>query len=162
MRKMQRFNILLGIAALGCALVAASASATPPTRIHYSFAGITATDTSLCGFPIELLILVGDDVFTQYFDKDGNTIMAHNHFVQQDQFSANGKTLTGIPYTANIQSFIEAGVWTMLADGVLEKVPLPDGSLFIAAGRVTVAGFVYEPDHGAFQNLAGFCAALAP
>jgi hypothetical protein len=89
--------------------------------------------------------------------------MSHDHFVQQDQFSANGKTLTGIPYTGNSQCHNNGGVWTCAAEGVLEKVPLPDGSIFIAAGRVNpFMGFAMEPTHGAFKNLAGFCAALAP
>jgi len=163
MRKMQRFNILLGIAALGCALVATSASATPPQRTHYSYAGPGGTDHSLCGFPIKLTILIGEDDYTEFFDKDGNLIMSLDHFVQQDQWSANGTTLTGIPYTANIQCHNSGGVWTCAADGVQEKVPLPDGSLFMGAGRVNpFTGFAIEPTHGVFKNLAGFCAALAP
>jgi hypothetical protein len=48
---------------------------------------------------------------------------------------------------------------------VLERVRLPDGSLFISAGRVDFTGngpdFIVTPDNGATVNLAGFCAALA-
>jgi hypothetical protein len=46
------------------------------------------------------------------------------------------------------------------------KVVLPDGSLFIAAGRLDVVAHPGEtyffPDHGHIGNLAAFCAALAP
>jgi hypothetical protein len=51
-----------------------------------------------------------------------------------------------------------------VASGVVEKVPLPDGSTFLAAGRINpLPPFLFfEPDHGAFKNLAGFCAALSP
>ena len=50
-----------------------------------------------------------------------------------------------------------------VAQGVLEKVPLPDGGLFMAAGRVNLfTGFALSPDDGVLQNVAGLCAALAP
>jgi hypothetical protein len=48
-------------------------------------------------------------------------------------------------------------------EGVIENVPLPDGSTFFAAGRVDFlahSGPVYLPDWGGSRNLAGFCAAL--
>jgi hypothetical protein len=51
-------------------------------------------------------------------------------------------------------------------DGLVEKVWLPDGSLFISAGRIdwmTHPGmFVLSADKGYPGNIAGFCAALAP
>jgi hypothetical protein len=45
-------------------------------------------------------------------------------------------------------------------------VPLPDGGLFISAGRVDIAArgfptFVLTPDAGGTVNLDKFCAALA-
>jgi len=53
----------------------------------------------------------------------------------------------------------------VFTDGVLERVRLPDGGLFISAGRVDFTGngpdFTVTPDNGATVNLAGFCAALA-
>jgi hypothetical protein len=120
------------------------------------------TDTAYCGVPIDLVVLVGEVDETLYFDKDGTLIMVHDHYVQQNQYSANGKTLTGIPFQFNVQTFIKAGVVTQVLDGVIEKVPLPDGGLFLAAGRADLTGMVWGPDHGAFKNLDGFCAALAP
>jgi hypothetical protein len=45
-------------------------------------------------------------------------------------------------------------------NGVVARVPLPDGSMFVAAGRLdTSTG--QPPDAGASGNIAGFCAALS-
>jgi hypothetical protein len=54
----------------------------------------------------------------------------------------------------------------VFANGLVEKVPLPGGGLFITAGRVDFAAhgfpqFLITPDVGAAVNLAGFCAALS-
>jgi hypothetical protein len=53
----------------------------------------------------------------------------------------------------------------VFTDGVLERVRLPDGSLFISAGRADFTGngpdFTVTPDNGATVNLTGFCVALA-
>ena len=55
-----------------------------------------------------------------------------------------------------------------VATGIVEKIPLPDGSLSISAGWVDWANygsdvsFVLFPDRGHPGNQAGFCAALAP
>jgi hypothetical protein len=44
---------------------------------------------------------------------------------------------------------------------------LPDGSIFLSAGRIDFVGhpgepFILTPDTGRAGNLAAFCAALAP
>jgi hypothetical protein len=51
-------------------------------------------------------------------------------------------------------------------NGIVERIHLPDGSLFISAGKIDYSAdgfpeFVIAPDHGGIQNLDGFCAALA-
>jgi hypothetical protein len=92
----------------------------------------------------------------------------HQHFTEQDTFTAHGKTLVGIPYTANLEILFDSSgnVTHILASGVFEKIPLPDGSLFISAGRIDFAAyqgatFILSPDKGNPGNVAGFCAALS-
>jgi hypothetical protein len=151
--------------ALGCALLAANAVATPPQKWHYSYDGPGGIDTTLCGFEVTITILVGEVDQTIYLDASGNLITkVVEHGLQQDAFSANGKTLTGRSYRYTDTTYYDQGLPTYtVAEGVLEKVPLPGGSLFISAGRVNpFTGFALEPDHGTIQNLEGFCAALAP
>jgi hypothetical protein len=94
--------------------------------------------------------------------------MIHAHVVEQDVFSANGKSLTGVPFTFNIDVVFDSSgnVVHVFANGLVEKVPLPGGGLFITAGRVDFAAhgfpqFLITPDVGATVNLAGFCAALS-
>jgi hypothetical protein len=110
-------------------------------------------------------ILLGEVDQTTYFDGAGRITRIHQHFQQQDAFSANGHTLVGDPYTGNTDIYFDdsGNVTNVVAQGVLERVALPDRRVFIGAGRVNpFTGFALSPDHGAFQNLEAFCAALAP
>jgi hypothetical protein len=55
----------------------------------------------------------------------------------------------------------------VVATGLAERIPLPDGSLFVSAGWVDFADhpgvdFLLSPDRGNPGNVAGFCAALSP
>jgi hypothetical protein len=55
----------------------------------------------------------------------------------------------------------------VVATGVAEKIPLPDGTLFVSAGYVDFldhpgVSFILSPDRGNPGNVAAFCAALAP
>jgi hypothetical protein len=91
------------------------------------------------------------------------------HVVEQDTFTANGTTIVGLPFTFSMQFHYDSGgnLTHMYVNGVFERIPLPDGSLFISAGRVDfvdhgVPGFILSPDHGNPGNLAAFCAALTP
>jgi len=122
----------------------------------------------VCAFDVNVdSVVTGFEI--DYFDKDGNLVRAEVHQVEQDTFSANGKTLTGLPFTFNLHvRFDENGDATaVVATGVAEKIILPDGSLFVSAGWLDFAdhpgvGFVISPDRGNPGNIAGFCAALAP
>jgi hypothetical protein len=63
-----------------------------------------------------------------------------DHVVEQDVFSANDETLTGLPFTFNIQVLFEDGEVThVYASGLVERVPLPDGTVFLSAGRLDFA-----------------------
>ncbi len=88
--------------------------------------------------------------------------------VEQDTFTANGKTLVGLPFTFNMENRTDSsGTWILgTATGIAEKVPLPDGSLFISAGQIIWAShdgasFILSADRGNPGNVAGFCAALS-
>jgi hypothetical protein len=105
---------------------------------------------------------------TTYIDKTGATTGIHQHIVEQDTFTANGQTLTGLPFTFNIDVVFKDGqVTNVFADGLVEKVPLPDGTLFLSAGRLDFAApgnpnFRITPDVGRSGNVEAFCAALSP
>jgi hypothetical protein len=86
---------------------------------------------------------------------------------EQDTFSANGKTLVGDPYHfTTIVEFENSVPVNYHLDGIAERVHLPDGGIFIVAGRVDLlssgGGFIISVDSGnSGNNLEAFCAALS-
>jgi len=73
-----------------------------------------------------------------------------------------------VPYTYNFElRFDSSGEFTaFVVSGVILRLQLPDGSLFLSAGRINVLAhpgisFSFVPDLGRSGNLAAFCAALA-
>jgi hypothetical protein len=149
------------------ALCASVARADKPIISHYPISDLKLA-TGLCSFPIT--VAESEDVTeTDFVNASGSITRIQLHVMEQDTFIANGKTLVGEPYTANadIRFDSSSNVTQLYLEGVLEKVPLPDGSFFMAAGRVNVVadGFpsiALIPDNGATINLAGLCAALSP
>jgi hypothetical protein len=155
------FALMLVLSALGVSVSAVQADKPFMTKTPYSG---DSDIPDLCSFSVHL-DYVGTQTEIDYFDQNGTLIRMYLHFAQQDTFTANEKTLVGLPYKANAEiRFDSSGNWTQaLARGVIEKVPLPDGSLFLSAGRVDfINGFALFPDKGKSGNVAGFCAALAP
>jgi hypothetical protein len=159
--------MIVSIVAVSVAIFASPAAATPPVKYPY-ISTSSGELNDVCPFTINLTTTI-NGFGINYYDKNGMLIRSLNHNTEQDMFTANGKTLTGIPFTFSIEIFYDAsGQMThAYASGVTEKIPLPDGSLFIAAGRLDFlahpgASFVLSPDSGNPGNVAGFCAALAP
>ena len=161
-----RLLLLLSLLALGTtAVLAQPAAAVEPTREPIDQT-ITSVVTDICSFPVTITAtLVGTE--TTFFDQSGAVTRIRDHVVEQDVFSANGETLTGLPFTFNIQVLFENGEVThVYASGLVEKVPLPDGTVFLSAGRLDFAAhpgaeFRIVPDVGRSGNVAAFCAALA-
>jgi hypothetical protein len=151
--------------ALSAVVIAPSALATPPTTVRFDRSG-SFQDPGICDFPV-LVSWSQTLTRTNFFDQGGNLIRRHNLYQEQDSFSANGKTLTGEPYTSSGEFYFEDGVVVSFQiEGVQEKVLLPDGSLFIVAGQASEStpasgGFIASVDHGTNGNLAAFCAALS-
>jgi hypothetical protein len=159
----------LAVAAAAVAAVAlpASAAAGQPVT-SYPTHHVFALLTDVCPFPVTV---EGDSPGTErdYFDQSGALTRIEVHATEQDTFSANGKSLTGEPYTFNIRILFDSSgaITHFVFAGVVERVLLPDGSLFLAAGLLDFAahGFpeaLIAPDKGTSGNVQGFCAALAP
>jgi len=155
----------VALAAVGSAQPAAAAA---PTREPINISA-TVVLTGFCAFPVNIAATVtgSQTVFT---DQNGNTTRTELHAVEQDVFTANGKTLVGLPYTYNVHTLFDpqtGAVTHAYATGLVSRVPLPGGDLFLTAGRLDFAAhpeatFFLQPDVGAQGNVAGFCAALAP
>jgi hypothetical protein len=166
---MRRFRILglLSLVALSATgVLAQPAAAIEPTRVPFEDTFTTVVE-DICSFPVTITsTLVGTE--TTFYDRSGAVTRIQVHVVEQDVFSANGESLTSPPYTFNLQILIEDGVEThVYASGVVAKVPLPDGTVFLSAGRLDFAAhpgseFRIVPDVGRSGDVAAFCAALAP
>jgi hypothetical protein len=164
---MRRFSllVLLSLLALSATgVLAHPAAAIEPTRVP-----IDETDTfkagDICSYPVTITAtLVGTE--TTFYDQSGDVTRIQIHVVEQDVFTANGESLTGLPFTFNIQVLFEDGEVThVYASGLVERVPLPDGTVFLSAGRLDFAAhpgsdFRIVPDVGRSGDVAAFCAAL--
>ncbi len=153
------------VAVLTMGGVAVPAGAAPPTREPISSAGSYVID-DLCPFPIDATTQNTGEQRTSY-DRDGDVVQVASHITATDTFSANGTTLTGLPYRYNIRTVIDDGeVQHVYVSGILIRVALPDGKVFKTAGRLDFLAhldddFVAVPDKGGAIDLAPFCAALS-
>jgi hypothetical protein len=164
-KRLTTFAVGVGVA-VGLAVFAPLASADQATIVHKTTTATTVM-TGTCSFPITVVesMTETDRFFT---DRSGVLTMANADLTERDTFSANGTSLTGVPYSFSLHAiFGSSGNLTEIyADGVIERVPLPDESVFQSARRVDFAAqgfpnFSVTPDRGGEQNLAGFCAALS-
>jgi hypothetical protein len=152
------------VLALGVLAVSASAAlATKPVIFKVTAYQIT----NVCSFAFS--IDAHADIFAIHtFDKNGALTVIYNHVKEKDTFHANGKTPEGLPFTFDIVAlFASDGTITSLtAVGVVEKLRLPNGSLFLSAGFVDYLAhpdkqFVLTADRGVSGNIAALCAALS-
>lgn len=158
------FSLVLMLSAVGVS--APTALAAKPTKTDFTF-NMSDVLTDVCSFPVNI-VATGSGFDTEFFDSSGVLVRIYEHISERDTYTANGKTLVGLPFTFNIEYLLDSsGTMTnILADGIVEKIPLPDGSLFISAGRLDFtahpgASFILTPDKGHSGNLAAFCAALS-
>jgi hypothetical protein len=153
------------------ALVAVStASASPPviTRIP-ALGPFTSTVHGVCPFDFTDNNYLTNYTEIDFFDNNGNLTAANFEFFGSDKYvGPTGTTLfnNGGHFHVRIVFDSNGNVISDYGEGVIENVPLPDGSTFFAAGRADFLAHasqpIYLPDWGGSRNLAGFCAALAP
>ena len=166
MRRFRLLGLLSLVALSATGVLAQPAAATGPTRVPFEDT-TTVVVEDICSFPVTITsTVVGTE--TTFYDQTGAVTRIQIHVVEQDVFSANGESLTGLPYTFNIRVLFEDGEVThVYASGLVARVPLPDGTVFLSAGRLDFAAhpgseFRIVPDVGRSGDVAAFCAALAP
>jgi len=161
------------VAAIVMCAFAANAGASTPVFFGGSFPVPVHQLDGVC--PFELMS--GSSIsFTAHWYYDSNGVLVREEFFlkEQDTFiGPNGATLVSDPFELNFHytgGFDADGNPTSATlafiNAIVERVHLPDGSLFLSAGRVDYSAdgfplFVIVPDHGGIHNLDGFCAALA-
>ena len=97
------FGIVLAASFLLAA--ASSATADTPFKFSYSFTADNVV-TDVLPFPVEIYSVVSDTEI-DYFDKNGTLTRIYIHATEQDTFTANGKTLVGLPYTYDIEQIFD-------------------------------------------------------
>jgi hypothetical protein len=143
----------------------AGAKAPVTSELTFDDTGVLA---DVCVFSVTVRA-IGSGTERDFFDASGALTRVESHVNEQTTFSANGNSLTSLPFTYEISlRFDSAGnITEALLRGIIAKVPLPDGGLFISAGQFDLAAhgfpqFALVPDVGATVNLDRFCEALAP
>jgi hypothetical protein len=157
---------LVGLAVM--AIFAPGAAADAPVKSEFPFSD-TGVLTDTCAFPVTIAA-TGSATELDFFAASGTLTRFQIHASEQATFSANGHSLTSIPFAYNVTlRFDSSGnITDAVITGVIVKVPLPDGGLFISAGWVDflargLTQFIdYPTDLGASVNLDRFCEALAP
>jgi hypothetical protein len=169
MEQMKRLGFLSVVlaGAFVMAVFATVAAAAPPVKSEITFSD-TGILEDVCAFPIAV-DAIGSGTEIDFFDNSGALTRVEVHVTEQTTFTANGTSLTTVPFTYDISvRFDDSGnISDVFVNGIIARVPLPDGGLFISAGRVDIAArgfpqFVLTPDAGGTVNLDRFCAALAP
>lgn len=144
-----------------------TATASPPSIVHVGPIAGAATIPAgmLCSFPIEDSY-VQEYTSRNFYDDSGALVKRVTQGSEQDNLSANGRTLASDTYTFRFISEFENGVRVAsYSDGVAVRVPLPSGGVFILAGRVLLTRLeVFYMDFGNDGTAAGraeaFCEAL--
>src|SRR5262245_54544587 len=161
-----RVIALAGALTLALLVFAASATAAAPTITQSSATIPVHPLTGVC--PFELMSgATLNYTERDYVDNAGNPTAIAFHIQEQDTFEANGVTLVGdwMDFNFQIGFDAEGNPTTTFLNGIVERVHLPDGGLFISAGRVDLVAqgfpdFVLTPSYGGIHNLDGFCAAF--
>jgi len=106
------------------------------TTATLNVSGIVVSAGTLCPFDVTL-DATQSSTQTTFYDSSGLISRRITTGVEQDTYSANGKTLIGDPYHFNfIGDFVDGVRVDAHSTGIVQKVPLPGGGLFIVAGRL--------------------------
>ena len=160
--------LCLCAALLAAGAFASLAGASPPQVLTVPYT-VTEPASGVCSFPVSVTAS-GTAIETFFFDSDGS-FRVGVHQTEADSFTANGITLTGEQYVSNYQVRFDAqgNITSYFAQGVVERIVLPDGTLFLTAGRSNIlvwppgnpGGFALTPQFGSQSDSAAFCAALS-
>jgi hypothetical protein len=147
------------------ALVPGSASAAQPVITHYTQDLGPFVITGVCSAAIDVSghLVVSE---TDYFDAKGAPTRVYLHTVETDTFTGPARALTSDPYTYGVWFTFDAdgNIASGTVAGVIVRVRLPDGSVFLSAGRIVLhpngPDFNFSPDFGRSGDLSALCGAL--
>jgi hypothetical protein len=143
---------------------ASAVLAAPPVSTNYQDY-FTETDTTTCGFTIDITVMRTVHEIKLY-DQNGQPTQITLSVVEQNTFKANNITLIGDAYHYEGYGRYDSNGTFVVAvtNGVAEKIRLPSGGLlFISTGHtdwLTHSGFSFSTDIGNPGDIEAFCAAF--
>jgi hypothetical protein len=154
MRPIIRTTLALTAAAvLGVPTAAAHADQPTVTTFDYTD-GFTAAPGDLCDFAVDFTF---HDVGSSSVTSTGQGSIQVDHVTETDTMSANGRSITGEPYSYTVQLRV-GDTATVHTAGVTWSFLLPDGTRVHAAGY---SNFTVESARGKQVDLGPVCAYLA-
>jgi hypothetical protein len=155
---------LLFIMSIGLALtpITSADAASSSNRTSFDNLGVLVVN-DLCAFPVEVTSHAYGD---QTIVDTATTTIWRAHVHEVDTFKANGNTVTGGPYTWNLQVTLDADGNPVQASqtGTIVRIGLPNGEYFFVAGRADVltaaVDYIFEPTSGVSKNRDALCAYL--
>lgn len=141
----------------------AAALADPNATVTHGSATADFVTTDICAFPIAVHQY---DEGTVSVRQTANGTLFEVSAHEVDSFTANGVTLTSTPFAYHFTGAkdLQGNIVQQTAEGVMVKVPLPDGSTFFATGRADAlasgVSFITYPDVGMSRGREEFCAVL--
>ncbi|MEE6274551.1 hypothetical protein [Georgenia wangjunii] len=162
---MRRFTLVGASVLLSLVLWPGLAAADPPTRETFVDDAPFVTD-EMCPFEVSI---TGSNTgrATLFYAKSGVLRRVIIHGTEEFTYSANGKELVAEPFPYNIHLGFgpDGQLQHSYVTGLVLRVPLPDGSTFLSAGRldfvVTGEGFAITPQVGRSGDVEALCAALS-
>ena len=157
---------VVGLVGLSIALTFAHvARAAAPNMSSGSF-DVESDISTICPFSVHQ---TGHIVYRErdFVDASGRVVRSTFSVTEQDTFSAHGITLTSDAYHYSLfQAFDAQGNFTEFEGvGVIARIPLPDGTIFLSAGKGNLLPnpdqFFFTPDVGASGDITAFCNALS-
>ena len=118
MRRLRLIILLSLITTTATVVFARPAAATEPTSEPFGPDTTTIVVEDLCSFPVTITA-VSSGTQTTFLDQNGALTRIHFHAVEQDTFTANGTSLSGLPYTFNFDVLFEDGDLRLTQSGAI-------------------------------------------
>ncbi len=158
--------LVLALGAIGFSTSHAQAAVPVKWSVVFTFDDVIPAGTA-CPFDLNVSVYFavdGQDIF----DQNGNLVKDSFHQVEQDTYTANGKTVTTDLYHNNGYWLLDSSGNTTYGyiEGNFGRYRLPDGKIIsVNTGRTLLdpeGGYMWSGNNGNPGDLAAFCAALAP
>ena len=161
---MRKLLVIVVVAAFSALIPGTASAATPVvTYTTLDVGPFAITDVCSAGITVSGHLVVSE---TDYFGANGAPTRIYIHTVETDTFTGPARSLVSEPYEYGTFFNLDTSgnIVSGAVVGVLLRIALPDGSLFVSSGRTILHPngpvFTFAPDFGRSGNLSALCGAL--